>query len=277
MMIELFDMQHERGQQAEHVEEQWSSEIARKKWAKALWGVRRRWREIEWRSVAIGLRDCALVIVSDEELPAFSEMLASVGLDLVPVQPIASGYTNRLAQPRAGEAGMFFCLVSRGEHAAEFLRLWKTCSHAAVGRLLGYPSCCVAFFEHVWSQYSDTTWPMARNTSGHTRDASGLNCEVRASWQTNVLLRWLGVRAVPHFPCSFSCAASIEFANALAAICPDEHGSVCEAMLRWPVEWSAREGCVEIRTSEVTILASTDFTRERYTVQRLEPTGEPML
>jgi hypothetical protein len=273
MMIETFDMPHTRAQQPEQIQEHWSSEAARKRWTEAIRGVRRRWREIEWRSVAEGLRACALLEVPDADLPGFSEMLASAGLDLTPVQRVAQSttYVNRLVEARPGQAGIFFCLVSRTEHAAEFIPLWKSYSHAGIGRLLGYPSCCVEFFARVWSQYSDTTWPAARNTPGHIRDASGLRCEVRGPWQTNMLLRWLSVRAVPHFPCSFSCEATVKFANTLAAICPDERGSACEEMLRWPVEWSAQDGCVEIRAPEVTISTITDVTKERYTVQRLEP------
>jgi hypothetical protein len=278
-MNELFDMQHKRGEQPEQLHEQWANETAKKKWNEALQVVRRRWREIEWRSVAAGLRECALMPLADAELPAFAETLTAADLDLVPLQRIAAtgNYANRLIQARKGEAGMFFCLISHRRYTSESLRLWQGHSHAALGRLLGYPDCCIAFFEQVWSSFSDTTWPMARNTPGHAYEASGLRCVVSGPWQTNVLLRWLGVRAVPHFPCSFSCEATVRFANTLAAICPNDGGDLCEEILRWPVEWSAMNGCAEIRTSEVTIVTSTDITHQRHSVQRIESTEEPML
>lgn len=271
-MNDLFGIRHTRGEQSEHVEEHWINETARKQWRTAISIVKRRWREVEWRSVEAGLRDCALLPIPDAELPAFSEALTSAGLDLVPLQRIAATgtYTNRLVPVREGEEGMFFCLVSRRKRAAEFLHLWKTYSHAAIGHLLGYPSCCSAFFENVWTQFSDTTWPMARNTPGHSLDASGLTCAVTGPWQTNILVRWLGVRAIPHFPCSFTCEATIKFANALADICPEMGMDLCREILQWPVEWSAMNGCAEIRTRQVTIITSTDITEQRYTVQRIE-------
>ncbi|HZU29542.1 MAG TPA: hypothetical protein VFB79_00405 [Candidatus Angelobacter sp.] len=270
-MNDLFGMRHTRGEQSEHVEEQWVNEVARKQWSAEISIVKRRWREVEWRSVEAGLRECALLPVPDAELPAFSEVLTAAKLDLVPLQRIAATgtYANRLVPVREGEDGMFFCLVSRRKHAAEFLHLWKTYSHAAIGRLLGYPSCCSAFFENVWAAFSDTTWPMACNTPGHSLNSSSI-CAVTGPWQTNILLRWLGVRAVPHFPCSFTCEATIKLANALADICPKTGRDLCREILQWPVEWSAMNGCAEIRTPQVTIITSTDVTEQRYTVQRVE-------
>jgi hypothetical protein len=276
-MNELLDMQHTRGEQAEQIQEQWADGAAQKRWSEALQIVIKRWREIEWRSIATGLRECGLMAVADAELPTFAEILATAGLDLVPLQRIAATgtYANRLTQP--GENGVFFCLVSRAGHASRFVRLWKAHSHAAMGRLLGYPDCCIAFFERVWPEFSDTTWPMTRNTLGHCYDPASLTCVVDGPWQTNVLLRWLGVRAVPHFPCSFSCEKTVKFANALAALCPGEGAGLCEEILRWPVQWSALNGRVEIRTQQITIVTTTDITPQRYTVQRIESEKQPVI
>ena len=63
---------------------------------------------------------------------------------------------------------------------------------ATVGDLLGYPPCCRAFFLKTWAAGAlDTTAQMAGTGNGP------IEC--------NILGRWMGVRFVPHLPCSWDC------------------------------------------------------------------------
>ena len=91
-----------------------------------------------------------------------------------------------------------------------------------MGRLLGFPDCCIAFFRKTWVDDGcvDTTWAMAAN--GGRVDDSGRLIEIDADapFQANILWRWMGVRAVPHLPCSFDCQATVDFANTLMASWP---------------------------------------------------------
>ena len=56
----------------------------------------------------------------------------------------------------------------------------------------------------------DTTWRMA-----HARclDKAPRTIEIDGPPQANVLLRWLGVRAVPHLPCRADCDDTIRLAD----------------------------------------------------------------
>jgi 2-polyprenyl-3-methyl-5-hydroxy-6-metoxy-1,4-benzoquinol methylase len=89
----------------------------------------------------------------------------------------------------------------------------------------------------------------------------------------NILLRWLGVRAVFHLPCRFDCEATQQLADNLANVARnagfDEELAWLSEMLRWPVEWSALHGIAEIKTPVVKISTRTDATPQKYTVRYL--------
>lgn len=142
-----------------------------------------------------------------------------------------------------------------------------------MGAFLGYPACCQNFFNDVWvgGAWIDTTWPMACN-GGDARLVDKDVLEVRGPLFSNILLRWLGVRAVPHLPCSFSCEASAAWGGRWTDLgmelgFADEIGWLRE-MLEWPVEWSALHGIAEIKTPVVKTSARTTSTSSKLTVRR---------
>ena len=88
---------------------------------------------------------------------------------------------------------------------------------------------------------------------------------------TNMLWRWIGVRAVPHLPCSFDCAGTIRFGEQFLALgrrlgYAEEIGWI-EEILSWPVEWSALHGIAEVKTPVLKMITATDATPYKYTVQ----------
>lgn len=152
-----------------------------------------------------------------------------------------------------------------------FKSAWDAGDQSAVGRLLGYPACCSAFFQRVWvnDRSVDTTWAIA---SGMCADTTPRTIDVAGHPQANILLRWLGVRAVPHLPCSFASWDTVRLADGLLHVA-SESGFAAEAewiieMLSWPVEWSALHGIAEIKAPVVKIATRTDATADNYVVRR---------
>jgi 2-polyprenyl-3-methyl-5-hydroxy-6-metoxy-1,4-benzoquinol methylase len=84
-------------------------------------------------------------------------------------------------------------------------------------------------------------------------------------------LRWLGVRAVFHLPCSYDCEASDRLARHHLDLARDlgfgEEAEWLRQMLGWPAEWSALHGIAEIRTPVVKIVTRTDATPSKYVVR----------
>src|SRR5262249_34440936 len=109
-----------------------------------------------------------------------------------------------------------------------------------IGELLGYPVCCTAEFETACGQGKivDPTWLAAASPARLV--------ELTPPTATNILLRWVGVRRVPHLPCRFDCAASIRFADRFTEVFQAlgfaEELEWIDEMLSWPIEWSALHG-----------------------------------
>jgi hypothetical protein len=117
----------------------------------------------------------------------------------------------------------------------------------------------------------DTTWAMGIASLTHSNGTR--NIELDSPLETNILWRWMGIRAVPHLPCSFNCESTLAFGQQMIAL-GRETGYVDEMewlaeILSWPVEWSGLHGIAEIKTPILTAITRTDITPVKYTLKRL--------
>lgn len=253
----------------------WVSDRARATWEPRIGQILECWLEIEWKSVAEDLRKCTLRVLSPEALVEVAPTMAKLGLAVLPLKQqgvSTQPYSNTETAYQPGAPFVYHAVIGKPTYAAEFQAAYHAGNQDTIGQLLGYPDCCRRFFQRVWvdEQRIDTTWSMAINTQIGERD--GLLCKVGGSHLGNILLRWLGIRAVPHLPCAFDC----ESTNAQATSYIDlgrrlgfemEMGWL-EEMLAWPVEWTALHGIAEIKTPVVKIASRTDATAEKCVVQR---------
>jgi hypothetical protein len=154
-----------------------------------------------------------------------------------------------------------------------FLSAWRVRDHNIIAAMLGYPDCCSAFLYEVCVQQSciDMTWAMAKDS---LREATpSREIQVRGFPEANTLLSSLGVRAVPHRPCSYRCGATVTVAAELQNLVGDSKGREDEGytwlipVLSWPVEWSALHGIAEVRSPIVKVCMATDSTVGKYVVQ----------
>lgn len=259
----------------------WGSDQVRAHWEPRLRQIMATWAEVEWRSVCAGVRRCALLSVTSQQLIANAALWIAQDLVGLPVA-VEAGSTQPYAStvPPATSDSPEVLRVVIGTPAAvlHFKHAWATADHEAIGELLGYPACCRQFFIEVWVKraYVDTTWSMASNTcrsKEHHITVTGLQ-----PW-ANVLGRWFGVRAVPHLPCRFDCQLTFKLAERLLSVGRDcgfdkEMGWI-EEILSWPVEWSALHGIAEIKFPVLSVSTRTDATPHKYTV-RWEGTHSPV-
>lgn len=251
---------------------QWASDGSRERWQSQIDAAREAYRRIEILSVARGVRRAARRTVSPMGFKALEKEVAPIGLTVRPivnVVPNRGGYRARMEHAKPNEPYDISCVIAPEDDGMAFVEVSRAHDDDAVGKLLGIPACCRAFFRDVWhrKRMVDTTWPMA---STFSRTSSELIIG-RAEPEANVLLRWLGVRLVPHLPCSFTCRETIRFARVFAEV--GFHAGYGAGivgawqMLSWPMEWSALHGIAEIRTPVFKIAVDTDATGRRYTVQ----------
>jgi hypothetical protein len=148
-----------------------------------------------------------------------------------------------------------------------FRKAWIRGDDNAIGQYLGYPVCCRAFFRQVVAHagWLDPTWPRAANSIGN----GGLQrtLDVQLTPELNLFWGPLGIRLVPHVPCSYGCDAARALALAFVAT-GRRAGYTSELdhaldVMRWPVEWSALHGIAEIKTPVVKLSTRTDATPYR--------------
>lgn len=254
----------------------WVSDRAREVWEPRVQRVIAGLQEVEWRSIALGLRACALRAVSPEQLTSLSAMLASHNLKIEPLQVIAvsENYSASMQTPAEGQPFGYWSVLGRQDDIQQFKHAYETNDQSMIGHLLGYPVCCSDFFADAWMRqgFVDTTWTMAYRTKMR-RMLSPTTIEIPHVSKSNMLLRWLGPRQVFHLPCRFDCQATESLADQMAEVWRKseltEEMLWLEEMLCWPVEWSALHGIAEIKTPVVKISTRTDATAEKYVVRYL--------
>lgn len=250
----------------------WVTASAERVWKPRIDQILACWREIEWQSVAEGLRACALQAIDPSSWDAVVSRMAKHDLAVLELDRIRSGasYSATQQKPEEGEPFTCWSVIGSSSNAEKLADAWRGNQQTVVGELLGYPPCCTRFFQRVWveQQFVDTTWFMdltPREDSDDLRKVAG-------SPESNILLRWLGVRSVPHLPCSFDCDATVSLGRGLVNLGRqlgfDREMQWLMEMLDWPVEWSSLHGIAEVRTPVFRITTTTDAVAEKLTLQR---------
>ncbi len=169
-VLSSFSMQRLDYRLEEFTRHSWANDEAKVVWEPRIRKVCACLAELEWRSILEGVRACALTSVAPDELEAFGAMLATSWADR---GPSGKGCRSRQCTlipcktPREGEPFHYWCAIGRVSDVQLFESAYLSHDDEAIGRLLGYPSCCIDFFNRVWVDegFIDTTWPMAQNTA----------------------------------------------------------------------------------------------------------------
>lgn len=234
---------------------QWATPEARREWEPVIASARAAWVELELVSVSAGARPSALVRLTPEEVPVATLDAARQGLMVVPL-----GHRD----------GHTLAAVTKPSKFSAWLEAYPGCDDDAVGELLGFPACCRAHFAKTWTRgLTDTV------TTITSRDPKKLNSDVLlvdGPPEANLLLRHLGVRLVPHLPCSPTCAATVLIGQDLAEVGAKAELDVLALyrLLDLPVTYSALHGVAVIETPHFRLWAGTDYTPEEVRVTRAE-------
>lgn len=245
----------------------WTSPSARDLWQPRLHRISSIWGAAERASVGVA-REACLQTISPEGLIDLSRKAVETGLELLILDRNDAGsvYSNAPTPLLPGRPWTYRVALVTRSSAPLFLNAWKNSDDDRLGHLLGYPPCCRAFFRTIWKEqgWRDTTWPMIPSPPSYT-------VSVKGPVECNILLRWLGVRWVPHLPCSFTCEASTRFGQQFRELVPYMESNWMDSLLDSPVEWSTWHGIAEIKTPILKISAKSEATAERLCVQRDGP------
>jgi len=214
---------------------QWVNAAARRTWEPVLQAAQAAWTELEVVSITEGVRDSALIYVTPEELATASRDCAGMGLE---VQVLAvAGAQLRIAVHRPGLA-------------IAWHRAWAESDDRAIGELLGFPGCCLDFFQREWMAGRETLTAMP---------------SPEGPWEANPFLRPMGVRLTPHLPCAADCEATVAHARAFreAGARAGVDVVAIEALLRLPVDYDAAAGLAIVSTPHFRFMTAADPGRRR--------------
>jgi len=260
----------------------WIGYGTKKTWEEKISRINKAFFNIEWQSVVFGIRKCSLNTVNPYDLINISSQLAKHKLSFLPLNMEAISsyrYSTRTKLAKPGERFNYRIVIGKLDDLVDFKIAWDRKNLDLIGEMLGYPLCCVNFFKKIWikSNFVDTTWPMATNSI--VKGGNDYTIELSENVYTNMLWRWLGIRFVPHLPCSFNCESTKILGQSFYEV-----GLKCNytsemnwllEILSWPVQWSALNGIAEIKTPILKISTFTDASSKKFTVN-YNGTGYPI-
>lgn len=224
---------------------------------------------------AIGsIRAAGRFIIPFEQIPVLSQKVLQTKLQMVILGTTHMSAASYSARPTEGTQNAYYVCVAQDLGAARaFEAAWKASDDQVLGELLGYPPCCISFYKQIWTaeKWIDTTYCMAVQSQklGGLHDPHTL--QVAGARTGNILLRWLGLRYVPHLPCSFNCRASAHLGQHMREIMnssfPDEVTWLDE-LLDAPMQWSQRFGLGELKHPLFKLSFKSDATKEMLVVNR---------
>jgi hypothetical protein len=224
-------------------------------------------RKLEVYYTAEGLRSVGLghVYVKDDPILYWIRH-AGLKVKTVGVYKVYSGFTYFLEAARPGDRTVEYVVFGKKEEELdEMIKAFHVFDNDTMGRLLGYPKCCVEAFKSRWPNEKDTVLRAAMDSVG--QDESSKEIHLNDICFTNVFLRYSGHRYIPHLPCSFYCSESENIGKKMMQLEESVFGeSVLKRILSLPLTVSMYRGISEVTSEWFKIVVGTDFTKEKYTI-----------
>lgn len=268
------------------------SSAGRDYWGPMIESANRGSYEAELMSVAQGLRRCGTLHIPNVDGDATYQRLAAAGVKWLRLAKVghSSGFSHRRHPPvKDGDPNFswFSVIGLDAQDLKDFALAHSKSNHAAMGRLLGFPSCCRGFFNKNWPKYCDPIWQSALNTEGVKRVALRQGStqlpvnrvQVAGHPGCNVMLRYIGVRTWFHLPCSLRCEATIRLSDTWMSLIRERSEASFTAtklLLSLPLAWDVCHGYARVITPAFTVHAGSTESRSRYVVEyQAHPSGLP--
>ena len=204
-----------------------------------------------------GKKPCSRIIVSEEKIPETRNILENLGLKISisdfkikKESDYLRGYSDKgfILDKNSSEKGNFFVYISKSHEFAEKAKILEEKNdHISLGKILGYPDCCVKFFSDNFPEESkkknDYVFPALKNSSVR-----------KFPFENNIAIRHMDISLLSHFPCSFNCEKSAEIGkrnlNVIQKISP-QVSEIFEKMLKCPVIYTEDEGIFILQNAKL--------------------------
>ena len=202
-----------------------------------------------------GIKPCARLIVKKEEIPTIADFLQDKGLhhclsDFKIRKEIeeSTDFSNKaFLLPKEAKEGEFLIYIAKDLDIAERAKQFEqTDDQNALGKILGYPNCCIDFYlKHLAKEskrQNDFILPALKNSDGYIFNSL-----------LNHTVRHMDISLLSHFPCCFSCLPSLQQAEQHFAIIKkhdEEVARIHEGMLKGVVLYTEQNGIFLLREPE---------------------------
>ncbi len=222
-----------------------------------------------------GLRSVYVYHIHSDKFEESYAFLRKFDLVFYPITKSAVyyGFSHRHLPVKPGKPyHLYGVCVKRGREklAEKFLEASREGDHATVGKLLGYPKCCIDFFCNTWPKSLDPIYQIAQNTENHRENKESI--EVIVHPFCNQMLRYLGIRITPHLPCSFECKETIKLGEQWFKIMKKIDKEASEwilDLLSSPITWDCYRAVAIVDTPYFRLITNSVPTEERLRVLNL--------
>jgi len=247
----------------------WVNQKSKESWEPRIQELGTIIQDLELISVAKDHRQCAWRMVSSLEMDKFSNKCADLGLSVMPIKNVGmwgDGFAHQTPELKKGETPGIYTIVYKDiKNAIEFKDAHLSGNHKVQGEKLGFPDCCVKFFEKQWKAgYFDPMYQAAEN-SKHTKENDLIHI-YKFHPYSNPLLRYISIRLSFHMPCSFQCEKTISISWQRLKLLSDENKITLKSLLMIPMYWDCYHGITQIKTPLFYLNTTGLPTKEKYTI-----------
>lgn len=247
-------------------------------WEPRIKRVRKLYSDAELATVIAGMRRVYVYHVNSERFDASYEFLRKNDLVFFPTNKsgVYSGFSHKHMPVERGKPyTLYGAAVSHNDQeAGELFTKYSTgelTDHTGIGDLLGYPTCCTAFFNENWSHTSiDPIYEAAIETPD-SRVVDGV-VEVATHPYCNNMLRYFGIRITPHLTCSMTCDETIKWGEEWIEIMRQIDEEATNWLLElqsMPLTWDCYKGVAIIDTPLFRGVTNSDTTLTKKVVHNL--------
>lgn len=198
-------------------------------------------REAEYQMVKQGHRPAAIIHVDNNNLERAWNKINEDGLVYTPILKSSyyQGFAHKHKPVEPGKPFFWYgALTQKVEDGQKFKQAENKGDHKTIGKLLGYPECCVKYFNKTFSKNYDPIWVHKQG-------------QVKGYPECNQMLRYFGARITSHFSCSPTCEKTKKIGQqwfkTMEGIDKDLAKQLFN-LLAAPLTWNSYHGVVQVET-----------------------------
>jgi hypothetical protein len=249
------------------VKEKWQTKITQAR--KFLW-------DMEYETVRHGLRSCLADSIHINSMSAAMMDIVRMGLLFNPVRetPLTNGFASQhlpITDPH--NHAIYGAIAKDMKTMMNFVEAEEAEDYQAIGKMLGYPQCCIDTFLSLWqSGHVDLTWDQA-HANHQEEDINGKGyIRTKVNPVMNPIFKnSIRIGLFTHIPCSFHCEHTKKLTEDWVQLAKDLNRKAdienTMEILRMPVKWDALKGIASISTPVFKITTNSLSCVDRHVVE----------